>query len=380
MLTQISRQKLWRLLFICSLIACALSLLVNRATGAASLLTPGYLWSLTSALVTAGGLSLAVGGFTVAGVIAASRDSGLLRLHRLCLMLACTGYFVAVAAMVLQFHLGWRSLWELWSPRSLPAGAGVSLLLCLVLMAREFGYDQPRLSPWVRNAVADYVGTLITCLVAVVVALQQMTFIRIVWLAPDQFSPIWSGPMLSIYVFLSDICLTLALLIFAFWHLARITGTPPPAETMEGVARALTIVVVATVVLRMLEITDLRQWHTLLESHLSDYLFGLELVLLLTPALFLLNRRLGEQLLDYNCSVMVIGGVVLSRLNLAITSREMVLGTSFFPRVIDVILAGTTLFAGISIFVWLLAHDPVLTGTVRHSKPPVVQDLSWRSR
>lgn len=337
MLSKAKGLSFWRIFLVAVILAGATAYVIDCFRGYPLHLYDEFPWDISATLNIFCGLSLAAGGMTIAAVLAVLRLSEYRLLRRSSLLIAYFGFLSALGTSVLRYRLGWSNIWSLWSPHSIPAGAGVALLLySVVVIDNEFSGPK---HAFVSHPAFRYILMLLTCAAAFIGGLQEAAFLNLMAVAPGRFSPIWVTSMLPVNMFLSGVSGCLALTIIALWSFGRSNLGRLPAEPLHAAAAALKVVLLVTIGIRMLELTDLHQWHNVANNHLYGYLLGLELTLFLAPALFLLNARKGEYRLIYDCSLMVIAGFLANRLNTAITSREVVIGVTFHPRVSDIVFA-----------------------------------------
>jgi hypothetical protein len=341
MLRKIKGLSFWRMFLVVIVCAGATAYVVERLRGYPVHLYEEFPWDISATLNIFCGLSLAAGGMTIAAVLAVLDLSEYRLLRRCSLLIGYIGFLSAFGTTLLRYRLDWRNIWSLWSPHSVPAGAGVALLLYSIVVFDNAVSTSPagRWTRLLQHPSVRYVAMLLTCTAAFIAGLQESAFLHVMAIAPSHFSSIWVTPLLPLNMFLSEVSACLALIIFALWNLGRSAKQPVVAEPLSAAAAALRVALIITVGIRMLELTDMHEWHNLANNHLYGYLLGLELILFLTPALFLLNARKGEYKLTYECSVMVIAGFLANRINTAITSREVVIGATFQPRLSDMVFA-----------------------------------------
>jgi hypothetical protein len=354
MLAKMKGLSFWRVFLVVVVLAGTAAYIVDRVRGYPFHLYEVFPWDISATLNIFCGLSLAAAGMTIAAVLAVLELSEYRLLRTTSLVIAYLGFVCALIASILRYRLDWNTVWSLWSPHSIPAGAGVALVLYSVILLDDI-YSARRNRPgseFVRLPAVRYVAMLLTCIAAFVAGLQESAFLNVMAVAPDRFSPIWVSAMLPVNAFLSGVSACLALMVFSFWRFG--SSTSKVAEPLTVAAIALRVVLIVTIGMRILELTDMHQWHNLASNHLCGYLFGLELVLFLTPALFLLNARKGEYRLVSESSLMVIAGFVTNRLNTTITSREIVTGTSFEPRFSDMIFALALIALATAAFVYTM--------------------------
>ena len=337
MLNKMKGLSFWRVFLVAMVLAGATAYIVDRLLGYPLHLSEEFPWDVSATLNIFCGLSLAAGGMTIAAVLAVLELSEYQLLRRSSLLIAYLGFLSALSTSILRYRLDWRNIWNLWSPHSIPAGAGFALLLySAVVFDNIFSASK---GDFLRRPAIRYIVMLLTCIAAFLAGLQESAFLNVMALAPDQFSPMWVTSMLPVNMFLSGVSACLALSIMAVLSFGRSNVECFSAEPLHAASAALRVVLIVTIGIRMLELTDVHQWHNLANNHLYGYLFGLELILFLTPALFLLNAREREYKLLHECSVMVVAGFLTNRLNTAITSREVVTGLSFRPSLSDMTFA-----------------------------------------
>ncbi len=347
----------WQISFLLIVASGVIAEIVNRTRGFPPQANSEFPLDMTACVIFCG-LSLTAGGFVTAAVLAILELPQYHLLRRGGLLLGYIGFIGALLGTVVHYRFEWPMLWSLWSPHSIPFGAGMALILySAIVLDDAYARKTPPRLEFLQAGWFRYLMMLLTSIAAFVAALQQTAFLNIMIVAPQRFSPMWVSSMLPVNMFLSNVCGTLAILIFTFWRLARASGTPVPPGPYDVSVSGLRVLLILMIGMRMLDVTDLHQWHNLAHNHLHDYLFGLELVLFIAPALFLLNMKKGERGLAYDCTIMVIAGFMANRLNTAITSREIVSGVSFVPAAADVVFAAAVLTLSIGAFTWIMKRD-----------------------
>jgi Ni/Fe-hydrogenase subunit HybB-like protein len=240
----------------------------------------------------------------------------------------------------------------MWSPHSILLGAAAALIVYTALLVLEFA---PRPGKWSRKPVASRSLHLLTAVVAVlaamVAALHQSSLAKLLAIAPQGFSPLWLTPMLPSLLLLSSACACLAVIVFASRHTYLAFGRGLPPTTVLEIGGALGMLLFLYLAVRFLELLDLRVLPLLFESHLHNYLLGIELSLFLLPAALLIRRRLvATPEMIYWCSAMVIAGFLANRLNTSITAREAAIGVFYMPHWTDFMIAYSIIALGIALF------------------------------
>ncbi len=345
--------RFWQIVFLLTVISGVIAEAITRVRGLPDVANADFPLDLSACVVFCG-LSLTAGGFVIAAVLAVLEVSQYQTLRRMSLVLGYIGFIGALSMTAIHYRFAWPALWSLWSPKSLPVGAGLALILYSFVVAESVLTEDIRGKfGFLEKRSFRYTIMLLTSIAAFVAGLQQTAFLNIMVVAPQQFSAIWVSSMLPVNLFLSNVAGTIAVIIFAIWRLERVHEGYTPTLIYDTSVVALRVTLILLIGIRFLDLTDVHQWYHLSEGRLNDYLFGLELVLFFVPALFLLNLRQHERRLAFDCAVMVIAGFLANRLNTAITSREVVTGLSFVPSVRDALVSAAIVASSIAGFAWI---------------------------
>ena len=311
-------------------------------------------WGLSMGLTVLCGLGLAVGGFTVAATVRVFRLERYRAVGRLSVLIAFLSYLLALAAVI--FDAGQPSrilpLMIRWKPESVLFGAVWCLLLYAAVLALEFvpaisrRLGRPVASPW-----TDVIAIpLLTCTVIVSV-LHQSSLSSMLLLSPGRLSPLWQTSLLPAFFFVSAVCASLALIIFASWHIGRALGNKLPPLLLGRLGHLLAVLLSLYLLLRFFDLAQRGTLRLLLETRSETGLLGLEISLLLLPTLHLLRPGGGANPVRlYSGSVMVLAGYMANRLNVAITGLEGGAGAWYMPRWTEVMFNYGLIAAGCAIF------------------------------
>jgi Ni/Fe-hydrogenase subunit HybB-like protein len=348
------RLTLWETIFILLILTGLNAVYLRRMEGwgPQTPLKDLFPWGLCAGLDVFCGLALAVGGFTIAATLYLLKVEDYRSVLRASILIAFLGFLVAVLATIANRPLRLGALATMWGPHSVLLGAAVALIMYTTLLVLEFapGFSK-RFAGAVGSPSLHFVTVVVAVLAAFLAALQQSSLTTLLAIAPDKFSPLWLTPMLPTLLLLSSVCACLAVIVFASWHTNLAFGRGLPPAVVSEIGKALGVVLLFYVGLRILELLDLRVLPLLLENHLHNYLLGLELGLLLLPAALLIRRRdVATPQMIYWCSVMTIAGFLTNRLNTSITAREAVIGVSYVPQWTDFMIAYSIIALGIALF------------------------------
>ncbi len=320
-------------------------------------------WGLCSGLDVFCGLALATGGFTVAAALYLAKLEIYRPIRRACMVTAFLGFVAAVLATMANRPVHIAALVALWSPRTRFLGLAAAAILYGALLILEFAPEMRRKTPKnLPSPALRFLTVLLALSAAVLSALQQLSLIKLAVVVPGAFSPLWLAPTLPAQLFLSSICACLAVIVFASWHTSLAFGKGLSPALISGIAKAMSILLPLYVCLRFLDLFDAGAFPLLFQSHLCNYLLGIELSLFLLPMLLLVqNSDRWTQRMLYTCAALVTAGFVIDRLNMSITAREVVVGVFYFPQWIDVAIAFGIVALCVALFSLAVKHLPVLS-------------------
>jgi Ni/Fe-hydrogenase subunit HybB-like protein len=127
--------------------------------------------------------------------------------------------------------------------------------------------------------------------------------------------------------------------IFESWHSSRAFQRQLELPLLNGLARVLAVVSLLYLTMRWIDINHRGAALGLFENRLENWLFWLEIALLLVPTLMLFRssvRHSSDAL--YAAAVFWILGFIANRLNVAITGLEKSSGTHYVPRWTEVVV------------------------------------------
>jgi Ni/Fe-hydrogenase subunit HybB-like protein len=139
--------------------------------------------------------------------------------------------------------------------------------------------------------------------------------------------------------------------IFESWHSSRAFGRHLELPLLASMGRVLAVLLTFYLTTRFLDLLRRDALPLLRENRTETWLFGLEILLMLVPAVLLFRRgiRLSPGAL-YACAVMVVLGFVTHRLNVSVTGIEAASGAHYVPRWTEVVLTLWFVSLGFAIF------------------------------
>ena len=363
------RAIFWRVVALAILAAGAYAafLRFTQGLGAATNLSDRYPWGLWIGFDILCGVGLAAGGFAITTAVYILHLEKLRPIVRPTILTAFLGYLLVIVA--LMFDLGrpwniWRAM-VLWNPHSVMFEVAWCVMLYTTVLALEFSPILFERLKWrravkvVRVAVVPLVG-----LGFILSTLHQSSLGSLYLILPTKLHPLWYSPLLPVLFWLSAVAVGLAMVIFESGLSARAFGRALELDLLQGIAKVMALLLGTFLAVRFLDLG----WRGGLEhafrlSGRGSYeagMFWLETALLALPMALVVAERVrrSPQAL-FGCSVMVVGGFLVNRLNVATTGLEASAGTRYLPSWMEVAVTLSIVVAGLALFRFAVRHLPV---------------------
>jgi len=339
--------------------------------GAVTNLSDRFPWGVWIAFDVLCGVALAAGGFTMAAAVHVFHLKRYEPLLRPAVLTGFLGYVLVIVGLLVDLGRPYR-LWHaiiMWNPRSVMFEVAWCVMLYTLVLGLEFG--QVVLERLKRTSLLRMTRLALPPLVIVGVILSTMhqsSLGSLFLIVPGKLHPLWYTPLLPWLFFLSAVAVGMAMVVVEAFLSARAFGRTLELPLLAGLGRA-TFVVLAlylslkTADLAMRGVLEMA-FHPTLEGTLFSIEMGLGVILplgmLATPAI----RQSAGGLAG--ASSLVVLGVVLNRLNVAITGMLAGSGARYVPSWMEVLITLGIVAAGILAFRLIATHLPVFPPEETH--------------
>ncbi|MCC7388581.1 MAG: Ni/Fe-hydrogenase cytochrome b subunit [Phycisphaerales bacterium] len=309
--------------------------------GATTNLTDANPWGIWIAIDVACGVALAAGGFTTAFLVHILHRERYHPLLRPALLTAMIGYtFVAIGVAT---DLGrWWALWhvplpKMWQPNSVLFEVAMCVMCYLNVLYIEFlpvvcerfrgrvrlpgrlaALDHPaeRLLA-ILDATLGRVITVFVILGIVLSCMHQSSLGTLMVITGAKLHPLWQTPFLPLMFLLSAFSVGFPMVIFESVLASRSLRLPPEREVLSMLARIVPVVLGVYLLARVMDLLSRHVLGLAFDGSRHGWLFLTEVTLgVLAPFAIFTNRRLRARVgWLFAGASMVIGGVVLNRLN-----------------------------------------------------------------
>jgi len=363
----------WVLLAMMSAGAVASFLAAEYGLRATTGLSDAVPWGLCLGLNVFCGIALAVGGLTLATVAFVVGAGEWRIVGRASLLVGSISYVVAMLGMIANDTPDQHLLSTLirgWTPRSVLSGAAWTCLLLAALLFMEFlpGHFF-RLTRKRWFAMLQRLELPLLFLITILAVLHQFGLNRLIGLAGTRFSPVWSGPSLSLMFYMSSVAGALAVLLFASWRSWVAFGKTLPLSVVPTLARGLTMAVFVYLLVRIMDLLERGLFSTMLNTSREGLLLLLEVVVLFVGMMWIKGNEHQPRALFWG-SALVIAGLMANRLNTAITALEAGAGQNYLPQWSEFLIAYSLVAVGVGAFALGVKHLSVFTEAAADSQAP----------
>jgi Ni/Fe-hydrogenase subunit HybB-like protein len=359
------KTSIWRVIFVAILLSGMAGLYVRfvYGLGGATNLSDSFPWGLWKGFNVVAGIGLGAGGFTVAATVHVFNLKRYRPILRIALLTALLGYSFMAVALAIDIGRPYR-IWHpvvMWGEHSVLFEVAWCVILYLNVLALELAPAVCERFGWRKllRAVSAISAPVVICGV-ILSTLHQSSLGSLFLILPEKLYPLWYTPLLPVFFFVSAICAGLAMVIIASWQGNRALGKRLEPPVLEGLGRALAVILMIYLCGRFLDLEDRGALALLLRNRMETWLFALETALMTAPMLLLFEGRVRSHPGRlYACAVMVILGFVANRLNVTVTGMEASSGTHYIPKWSEVSVTLSMVALGFAIFRYFAQHFPI---------------------
>ena len=359
------RISIWRIVFVAILLSGLAGLYVRfvYGLGGATNLSDIFPWGLWKGFNVVAGIGLGAGGFTVAATVHVFNLKRYRPILRIALLTALLGYSFMAVALAIDIGRPYR-IWHpvvMWGEHSVLFEVAWCVILYLNVLALELAPAVCERFGWRKLLRAvSAISAPVVILGVILSTLHQSSLGSLFLILPEKLYPLWYTPLLPVFFFVSAICAGLAMVIIASWQGNRALGKRLEPPVLEGLGRALAVVLMIYLCGRFLDLQDRGVLALLRRNRIETWLFALEISLMLAPMLLLFQRRVRSHPGRlYACALMVILGFIANRLNVTITGLEASSGTHYIPKWSEVSVTLSMVALGFAVFRYFAQHFPI---------------------
>ncbi len=331
--------------------------------GGATNLSDNFPWGLWKGFNVVAGIGLGAGGFTVAATVHIFNLKRYRPILRVAVLTALMGYGFMAVALAIDIGRPYR-IWHpvvMWGDHSVLFEVAWCVILYLNVLALELAPAVCERFGW-RKAmrVVSAISAPVVIFGVILSTLHQSSLGSLFLILPEKLYPLWYTPLLPVFFFVSAICAGLSMVIIASWQGNRALGKRLELPVIEGLGRALAVVLMVYLLGRFMDLQDRGVLPLLLRNRMETWLFWLENVLLLLPMLLLFQSRVRSRPgALYACALLVVLGFIANRLNVTVTGLEASSGAHYVPKWSELSVTLSLVALGFAVFRYIAQHFPI---------------------
>jgi len=347
------------LLFVISLGVVLVFYRLVNGLGAATNLNDDFPWGLWIGFDMLGGVAMAAGGFLIAGAVYLLNMKKYKPIVRPAVLTAFLGYLLAILALMLdlgQPHRIWHPavMWQVHSVMWVVAMHVIFYTMTLAIEASPMLFEKLK---W-QHAV-NFVNKIIVPVVlfgVMLSVLHQSSLGALYLIVPGKLSPLWNNSFLP-YLFLSSaVMMGLSMVSIEAIASAKAFKHDTNWDIISGLARGCMIALVIYLVLKIYFLATGPGIGAAFTGSKTANMYLLEVFGGIVLPLVILagtNKKSGSMNGLVLGHVLVIGGVLLNRINVSISGMygfQSSTGGSYWPSLIEVIITLALVALGIFVF------------------------------
>jgi Ni/Fe-hydrogenase subunit HybB-like protein len=348
--------------------------------GAVTNLSDAAPWGLWIGFDVMSGVALAAGGFVLAGIVYIFGLERYRPFVRAAILTALLGYAAVAVGLLYDLGLPWR-IWHPmvnWQYHSVLFEVAMCVMLYLTVLALEFlpvilehPFFQGRVF---RNVLKGLKRITILLVIAGIVlsTLHQSSLGSLFLITPFRLHPLWYSPIIYVLFFVSAVALGLMTVVLESLFSNYFLGHEIHEREVSGLGLAAGIVLWVYLALRLGDLAMRGLLGLAFEGTWQANLFLFEIgVSAVIPATLMMFKRIRQRIAGVAvASTMVVGGMILHRIDVSIIAFARPEGMSYFPSWEEFAVSIGIVAGGILIFLFFAEHLRVFEDVEGHPPEP----------
>lgn len=336
----------------------------SQGLGAATNLSDAFPWGIWIGFDILCGVGLAAGGFTICAVTHIFNIKKFEPLTRPSILTAFLGYLLVIFGLLADLGKPWN-IWHaiiMWNTHSVMFEVAWCVMLYTTVLFLEFApviLERFRLSKLLM--IMRKVSIPIMMLGILLSTLHQSSLGSLFLIVPTKMHPLWYSPILPVYFYMSAIGTGFAMVIFESYTSARAFNHGIKLDLLSSIAKITYAMLILTAVIRFIDLAILNKLNYLLISSSETYMFYLELFVGTVVPVYLLSQKKFRESRKwlYISALFVIGGFLLNRVNVSITSLTGSANFNYFPSIYEISITIMLVTVGMVAFRLITQNFPV---------------------
>ena len=336
--------------------------------GASTNLTDQFPWGLWIGFDVMTGVALASGGFTLAAVVYVFNIKQFKPVIRPAILTAFLGYLLVIVGILFDLGKPWN-IWHvmvMWNPHSVMFEVGWCVMLYTTVLALEFSpvvFEKFRLEKPLKIIKSILIPLVI--LGVILSTLHQSSLGSLFLIVPEKLHPLWYSSLLPVFFFISAVMVGFAMVVFESYLSSRAFNKRLEKPILMELARGAVFVMMMYLILKLIDFGRRDALGYLFEPTFETLMFWLEIgigVILPMILLAIPKIRRNETALFWSVSMIVVG-LVMNRLNVAITGMQGAAGETYYPHWMEVSITLMLVALGFAAFRMIAKYFPIFEET-----------------
>ncbi len=342
--------------------------------GAATNLSDISPWGLWVAFDVVCGVALAAGGFVVAGSVYLFNLEKYRPILRPSVLTAFLGYVLVIFGLMYDLGKPWN-VWHpiiMWNGRSVMFEVGWCVMLYTTVLALEFSpaiFERfnMKLPLKIIHAI-----TIPLVLIGVILStLHQSSLGSLFLIFPEKMYPLWYSSTLPYLFFISAVSVGPAMVIVESYLSSRAFNREIELPILSQLAKVTAIALAVYLVLKVEDVVNLKLWSYVFTLNSEAVLYWMEIGLgVVVPMVMFFSPRIRrDKKWLFVAGLMTVLGVVLNRLNVAITAFERYVNGVYFPKWTEIAVSLMIVALGFLAFRLAVKYLPIFPAHEEHARP-----------
>jgi c(7)-type cytochrome triheme protein len=327
----------------------------GQGLGAATNLSNEFPWGLWIGFDVMVGVGLAAGGFTVAATVHLFHIEKYEPIARPAVLTAFLGYALVGVGILFDIGLPWHIYHPIimWNPHSVMFEVAWCVMLYLTVLGLEFSPAVFEALKWkfpLKLVHKVYVPLVVA---GVLLSMMHQSSLGTLYvIMPDKLHGLWYTPWMPVFFFITAAAAGLAMTIVESYLSHRAFGHQLEDDLLDGMSRVIVVILAVFSVWKFQDMSTRGNLGLAFQYTNESVMFWGEMGMgiLLPMAMLALPKLRQDRTWRFVAALLVVMGLIVNRLNVAITGMARSSGVDYYPTWQEVAITLSLVGAGIAAF------------------------------
>ncbi len=332
--------------------------------GPSTNLSNEFPWGIWIGFDVASGVALAAGGFVIAGAVYIFGLKDFKSITRPAVLTGFLGYLLVVVGLMADLGRPWN-IWRPivhWQHHSVMFEVAWCVMLYTTVLFMEFlpvfleGFGLKRWAKRVYSAIIPF-----AILGVILSTLHQSSLGSLFLIVPDKLHGLWYTPFLPVFFYMTALAVGAAMVTFESYMASKAFGHKFNIELMSRLNKFTLGMLGLYLVAKVIDLAYRGNLGLVLEGSFESTAFLIEMAIgVILPIVILALPKLRQSASGlFTAAIMVVLGVVVNRMNVAITGLTRFNGEVYLPSVFEVSITVGIVAFGVLAYTYITEYFPV---------------------